>query len=466
MSDNLRLTVKDFVFYERSVVLRMPFRFGIVTLREAPQLFVAATVEDTNGAGTAVGHAAEMLAPKWFDKNPALSNEDNFSQLRLATSLAAGRYLAAPATTCFGLFADNYADHLRAGAEHGLGPLVASFGQAILDRAVLDAVCRIRGLSFYDAVTNNLIGLRDHDIAVDLAGFDFDGFLSDLSPADRIHARHTVGLVDPLTRNPEPVGDGLPETLREVIERYGHHYFKLKVSGDAAQDIARLREIAGILDDSLDDYRISLDGNEQFADGTAFLDFYRALEGDAALETLFGRTLFIEQPIARDQALMADISDIAAKKPVIVDESDGELGVFPRAVELGYSGVSSKSCKGLYKAIINAARCHRLGAGYFLSGEDLTMQAGIAVQQDLALVNLLGVRHVERNGHHYVRGFAGVSAREQADFLAAHGDIYLQDGDVVRLRIESGQIRIGSLAAPGFASAALPDVDAMDRVTL
>ncbi len=38
--------------------------------------------------------------------------------------------------------------------------------------------------------------------------------------------------------------------------------------------------------------------------------------------------------------------------------------------------------------------------GLFLSGEDLTCQAGLAVQQDLALVSLLGLSHVERNGHH------------------------------------------------------------------
>ena len=37
MRRNLQLTVKDFAFFERSVVLRMPFRFGVVTLREAPQ---------------------------------------------------------------------------------------------------------------------------------------------------------------------------------------------------------------------------------------------------------------------------------------------------------------------------------------------------------------------------------------------------------------------------------------------
>ena len=41
-----------------------------------------------------------------------------------------------------------------------------------------------------------------------------------------------------------------------------------------------------------------------------------------------------------------------------------------------------------------------------MTGEDLTIQPGLALQQDLALVSILGLTHVERNGHHYVNGMA------------------------------------------------------------
>ena len=49
----------------------------------------------------------------------------------------------------------------------------------------------------------------------------------------------------------------------------------------------------------------------------------------------------------------------------------------------GYRGVSSKNCKGFYKSLLNAARCHEWNreAGaprYFLSGEDLTTASGDA----------------------------------------------------------------------------------------
>jgi hypothetical protein len=97
-----------------------------------------------------------------------------------------------------------------------------------------------------------------------------------------------------------------------------------------------------------------------------------------------------------------------------------------------------------------------------MSAEDLTTQAGLSVQQDLALVNLLGITHVERNGHHYVNGMNGVPAAEQAAFLAAHPDMYHQgDGGVTRLSIKDGQIAIGSLDKIGFAYGAEPDVSVM-----
>ena len=99
-----------------------------------------------------------------------------------------------------------------------------------------------------------------------------------------------------------------------------------------------------------------------------------------------------------------------------------------------------------------------------MSAEDLTCQAGLAVQQDLAIVSLLGLRHVERNGHHYVNGMAGLSRTEQESFLRAHPDLYEDSCGAVRLRIAGGDVRIGSLAGAGFASGAEPQWQAMTRI--
>ncbi len=164
--------------------------------------------------------------------------------------------------------------------------------------------------------------------------------------------------------------------------------------------------------------------------------------------------VFIEQPINRKSALSRDLGALKAAKPVIIDESDGDMEAFVRAKALGYAGVSSKTCKGIYRSLLNAARCALWNGAagrdaFFMSGEDLTTQAGLCVQQDLALVSALGLTHVERNGHHYVNGMADLPAAEQDAFLAAHPDLYHRSHGAVRLHIAGGDLAIGSLAKPG-----------------
>jgi hypothetical protein len=468
----MRFSIQKVDFFERPVRLRMPFRFGVVTLTEAPQAFarVKILLERTEAEGA----AAELLAPKWFDKNPALSNEDNFEQLRDSMRQAREAYLSGGENTAYG--------HSRPTVG-----LVENFGPALLDRAVLDALCRALDLSFYEALRRNIP-------RISFSGLNMNLFLAGLEPGTEIAARHTVGMVDPITSldNKAPVADGLPETLEEVIARYGHRWFKLKVGGDLKAGIERLGAIAAVLDRISEPYKASLDGNEQFEDAGSVTDFWEAVKAQPRLKRLASSIVFIEQPIKRQNALPAsgefaraesrdfeEQFDAAARNirrietkalfklmpvPVIIDESDDSLDAFAQAKALGYKGVSSKTCKGLYKSLINAARCKAWGEGYFMSGEDLTIQAGLALQQDLALVSLLGLTHVERNGHHYVNGMAGLPAGEQQSFLKQHQDLYEQSHGAVRLRIKGGMIRMKSLDCPGFASRAMPDWDAMRRM--
>jgi hypothetical protein len=190
------------------------------------------------------------------------------------------------------------------------------------------------------------------------------------------------------------------------------------------------------------------------------------MQAQPRLKRLVSSIVFIEQPIKRQNALAADVSALGKEKPVIIDESDDSLDAFPRAKALGYRGVSSKTCKGLYKSIINAARCAAWGRDYFMTGEDLTIQAGLALQQDLALVSLLGLTHLERNGHHYVNGMAGLPAHEQDAFLLAHPDLYERSHGAVRVRISNGNLHFKSLDRPGYASGAMPDWNAMREMTI
>ena len=107
-----------------------------------------------------------------------------------------------------------------------------------------------------------------------------------------------MGLVDPITAADQPAGsrlnDGLPETLEEVVATYGHTYFKLKVGGDVAADVARLTAIAGVLDRGTEPYVVTLDGNEQYHAVEEVVALWRAIEATPALRRLAASILFIE----------------------------------------------------------------------------------------------------------------------------------------------------------------------------
>ena len=455
-----RFKVKATGFRERNIILRLPFKFGAVTLTEVPQLIANVVIELENGV-TGQGSSAETLVPKWFDKNPDLSNEDNFEQLRAAARIAAGLYRESPLENAFGLYSACYQDQMSRGAGQGLNPLLASFGQAILDRAVLDAVCSTLGISFFQAVQSNVPGLRSMAIAPELADLDFAGFLAGLKPVERINARHTIGLVDPLTAEDltgkDRINDGLPETLEEVIGFYGNRFFKIKISGDVEADIERLSRISEILEKSAPGFLATLDGNEQYRDPEHFQELWKRAKEDSRLEALLSSIIFVEQPIHRDHSFDRSVDGISAEVPVIIDESDCDLDAFPRAAAFGYRGVSSKQCKGVYKSIINKARCLKWNQQegfekYLLSGEDLTTQAGLSVQQNLALASILGLSHLELNGHHYVQGMSGLPPEEQEEYLEKYPSLYIKEDGYVRLDIRDGKLDLSSLDCPGFAS--------------
>jgi hypothetical protein len=468
-----RLKVLEVHTYERPVVLRLPFRFGVVTLRECPQVFTRVLV-DVEGHGEAWGISAEALAPKWFDKNPALSNDDNLDQLREALHIAGEAYMAAGATTAFQLFESCYSNQLTKGAAGGLPPLAAGYGQALLDRAVLDAACIAANSTLGAAIRSNLPGVGTK-MTPELAGFDIPAFLADLKPLERVAARHTVGMIDPLVAADQSAADrlddGLPETLEEVITAYGTRHFKIKITGDIDEDTERLTRVAETLEMIPDAYAASIDGNEQYDSEDGVLSLLSRLDGlsSPAIQRLMASTLYIEQPINRGVSLDTPVHGIAERVPLIIDESDGTLDAFPKHRSLGYSGVSSKTCKGFYKSILNAARCKKWtaegdGKTYFLSGEDLTLQAGVGLQQDLALVSILGIDHVERNGHHYTHGMAAAPAEEQKRFLRHFPDLYRDLNGITCARIEAGHMSTkGVLDAVGWGSAEAPDWSVMEQ---
>lgn len=438
--------------FERRTALRLPFRFGGATVREAPQAFARVVAEDAAGR-RAEGWAADSMMPRWFDKDPARSEAENVMDLRRSVRDAIGIALAPHPPRAPFRHVCAWRDAARDRVATRANPLLAGFGPALVERALLDASCHLAGLSFPDALRGDALGAESEPARRVLATLRL--------PA-RIAMRHTIGIVDALdaTDVRERPLDDLPVALDEVVDRYRPRWFKIKLSGDLDADRGRLRAIAALLDERAGDYGVTLDGNERMESVAAARALCDAIEADPALARLRQAIAYLEQPLHRDVALGVDVRPLARFAPVVIDESDGDDDAFVRARECGYAGVSVKSCKGVLRAVRNRIRCaewNAAGGAYFLAGEDLTCQAGLSVQQDLALATLLGVAHVERNGHHYASGLQGASDAEVAAFAAAHPDLYERGGGSLRLRIEAGAIALGSLGCVGFASGAHPD---------
>ena len=460
------LKIIDVSLFERPVELRLPFKFGADAVTSAVQAFVRVEIELENGERS-VGASAELMVPKWFDKRPHLSQDDNTDQLRLSLHGAADAYTGTDKmATAFDHAMDVYETVSVNFDPDDIPPLAAGFGPAVLEKAVIDALGRALGKSFQDMVKENTLGIDATRVAPDLGEFNMDGFLGSLLPLDEVSVRHTIGGLDLLSGDEGP-DDGLPTNVDEIISAYGVRYFKIKLGGDPAADIKRCAEIASHLDERIDgDYFITLDANEQYGSVVDLQVFMNGLEG-AAFKRFTSSILYIEQPFHRDNAFAVDLGGFSAA-PVIIDESDGAYDSFRKAKTCGYRGVSSKSCKGVYRAIINGARARHWtdnGDGdYFMAGEDLTCQAGLAVQQDLALLSTLGINHSERNGHHFATGMAGAPVEEADDFVKHHPDMYEKSDDNLRLIIRDGKIKTNSLFTAGFASGTHPHFETMKQM--
>ncbi len=456
----------------RDSFTRMPFRFGVVTMTAAAQATIAVTIEDAAGR-RATGWAADMLAYRWFDKRPEKTLADNVADLIAAIGIAEALYREQPAATPFGLWLATHAEIERRCLAAGHNRLIACFGSSMLERGVIDALGRLTGRSYFDLVRADALGVDLGATFPELAGRTVAEFLP-ARPADRVHLRHTVGLVDPITAADvapgERLDDGLPQTLEDYLDHDGIAYLKLKVGGDLGADIARLETIAGTMRTRPRAWAASLDGNEQYKKLDDFMALVDALKSRPALKPIADAILFIEQPLDRAVALAPEVAPALAALsrdwPVIIDESDGWVSAFREAIALGYRGTSHKNCKGIYKSLHNLALARVLterdpARPLFLSAEDLTVLPVVGLQADLASVALLGIAHVERNGHHYFRGLGHLGAAEKAAALAAHPDLYARRGDEAFLRIDKGQLAIGSLQCPGMGFAATPDLDAM-----
>ena len=162
-----------------------------------------------------------MMAPKWFDKNLQLSNEDNFEQLRDVLRMAREAYLSdAAAATAFGHFARHHDSHLRGRVRAGLQPAAGELRPgADRPRGARRAVPRarrflLRGDAGQPAPASARQHARVRRLRLRRAS------CARLQPSGTHRSaphRGHAGCDHGGRPRSERVGDGLPETLEEVI---------------------------------------------------------------------------------------------------------------------------------------------------------------------------------------------------------------------------------------------------------
>jgi hypothetical protein len=472
---DMRAALKESALGLRNSTTRIPFRYGKATLTRCPQAVLRVTV-DCDGV-VQHGFSGDCLPPGWFDKSPGKSFRCQLDEMLRVIAFSQQAYADALASPTEFFPAWRSADERigRQAGEWGLPPLLASFGSSLVERAILDAACRRHNAGFAAALRQNLFGIDAGLIHHELRGTAPRDWLPQ-APLTSVFARQTVGLLDPLTLDEiapaDRLDDGWPQAIEEYATRRGVRYYKVKVSNRLEADLDRLTRLARLLERHLGrEYRLTLDGNEQYTHASDFAALVSSILARRELATLWENVLAIEQPfdraIALDPAHTAGIRELSRVKPLIIDESDGTLDAYPQALAIGYRGVSSKNCKGAIRSVLNAGltwlhndRGRR--AHFAMTAEDLCTVGIVPVQSDLCLAATLGLHHVERNGHHYHPGLRYLPEQERRAALAAHGDFYAEEQGIVGPRIADGLMAIGSLHGPGFGFAVEPDMAAME----
>ncbi len=221
----------------------------------------------------------------------------------------------------------------RAGALRAQESLVINYGPALLDRALLDALCRALDVSFATAVLANVPASTRRSLPTSRVSISThfsrrSNRGNTTLPRGTRSGCSTRSTATTIIRCAQYGLAGNRST--QVIARYGNRYFKFKLGGDADADIARLGRIAAVLDRSA--------GVRRHARRQ------RAVCGHRATSTSSGDASAQHLPLARLAAAPALSRAAAAARvgrlerrcrrcrtlvPLLIDESDATARRFP-----------------------------------------------------------------------------------------------------------------------------------------
>ena len=392
------ITIKSIEPTYTNEVCRTPLKFGAVIVDELPFCRVRAVVENGRGE-VAEGWGGIFLMDLWAWPTTELSHADKSAAMvdinqRYAKLVEGYGESTHPIDLFMALEDDLARINREVCSERALSPENPFLGALVcaspVDAAVHDAFGNVNGIDVYR-------GYGPDFMASDLStwlGPEFAGRY----PEDYIRPEfmpeipifHLVGGVDKLTRAEVTDGDpkdGVPNSLDDWVAQDGVFCLKVKLRGtDLEWDIDRTlavhrigREELGKLGESR--LHMSADTNEQCQSPDYIVEYLHRIR--EASPQCFEDILYIEQPTERDlEASRHDMRGIAELKPVIIDESLVNLETFELCMELGWSGIALKSCKGQSASLVLASKAKQMGIPYTV--QDLT-------NPSLALIHSVGL---------------------------------------------------------------------------
>lgn len=443
------LRVVDIETWFEDVEARTPLKFGAQVVPRCTFFRCKATVENRRGE-RAEGWGGIFIMDFWAFPSPRVSHEKRVLAMRQVSErycelVVSSRNWGHPIDLFLaheeGLKEINrdVCQQLRLAEEMPfLGALVCA---SPVDAALHDAFGHVNGISSYDGYGPEFM---DHDLGYYL-GPAFAGKYPGqyLRPAflPEIPIFHLVGGLDKLTKDEvdetDP-DDGLPNSLDEWVARDGVYCLKVKLRGtDLAWDLDRTIAVYEIGRRELDkqgqpNLYMSADTNEQCESPDYIVEYLHRLKERSP--EAFNAVLYIEQPTERDlTAHRFDMRGIAALKPVILDESLVDLESFDLAVELGWSGIALKTCKGHSADLLFVAKATELGMPYTV--QDLTNPSLALIHSVGLAARLNTLMGVEANSRQFFP-FATPEAERRV-----HPDIFT---------VRQGVARTGSLQGNGL----------------
>lgn len=413
MSKNSKISVIEAESEKFPFVYRSPLKFGGRVVKDVTVFRTTLAIEDKVKKKTAFGMGEMTMGTAWAWPSKLLTPEQVLRTVvglaekivKSATTLDAAAHPIVLATQLKAI-AKQHAIELAEAMklQEPIPDLAIALAMSPTDIALHDAFGRLHNTNAFNLLTPEMIG---SDLSPWL-GEDFIGkhlveFVNP-KPTPTLNLYHLVGSLDPLSAADlnRKIGDGLPETLEEWINKQQLSHLKVKITGqDLDADVGRVVEIDRIAMRVAPTraWSYSIDFNEACENEDYVIDFLERL--DRLSKDSIHKLHYIEQPMHRDLRARKEVTmhRVSRLKPVVIDESLTDLDSFMFAKQQGYSGIAVKACKGISDSLLFSAAAKHYGLKTYV--QDLTCVGSSFLTSASMASRISGVTAVEGNGRQY-----------------------------------------------------------------